>query len=222
MAAVWEHTNEARTRDCNSFMLLKIPERIRRSPRVTRALALFVALQLQDFHTFFKRFQLATPLEKSLLLKHAPTMWKAAVEMMNKGFGKQDRFELDELARWLQLSGHSEALLLCKAMNLHTETPQAKGGEGEALHVPIPAACDDSWEDAAAPVVAVVPVQRQPQQPAGFIRFKSAPLNNELDQEVTQQLLVDTARTIQRLEIEQLLSASDLVMGCTSVKAPSN
>ncbi|KAF1318050.1 Nuclear protein export factor, partial [Globisporangium splendens] len=183
-----------------SLMLLQVPERIRRSPAVKRALTLFVALQLQDFHTFFRLFSIASPLEKSLLLKHLPAMWKSSVEMMSKAFGKQDRFPLDEFATWLKLLDHIEAQVLCNAMNLHMEETQ------QSETIPSTPKVIESWEEdeaAAAPPVA---------PPVGFIRFKIAPLNGEIDRALTQRLLVDMAKRIQRLEIEeQLQSASDLV-----------
>uniref|UniRef100_K3WBH6 SAC3/GANP/THP3 conserved domain-containing protein n=1 Tax=Globisporangium ultimum (strain ATCC 200006 / CBS 805.95 / DAOM BR144) TaxID=431595 RepID=K3WBH6_GLOUD len=184
-----------------SLMLLQVPERVRRSPAVKRALTLFVALQLQDLHSFFRLFSIASPLEKSLLLKHLPAMWKSSVEMMSKAFGKQDRFPLDEFAKWLHLSGHIEAQMLCNAMNLHMEETQQLDA------VPSIPKVTESWEDgdAAALEPPVAP-------PVGFIRFKLVPLNAEIDRALTQRLLVDMAKRIQRLEIEERLqSASDLV-----------
>lgn len=176
-----------------------------------RALALFVALQTQDFHTFACNFQTSSPLEKSLLLKHLPKMWTSGVLMLNKAFGKQNQFRIEEFMKWLSLPGIDAAQRLCSAMNLHTEAPPAP--VLEALPVSSPVA-SDSWEDADVQAPSA-PVGRQPPpQPAaaGFIRFKVSPLNAELEKDTMERLLVDTAQRVFLEEVHGLHRACDLIL----------
>lgn len=182
----------------NSFLLVKVPQHTRRSAQVKRALALFVALQTQDFHAFSANFQLSRPLEKSLLLKHLPQMWTLGVQMLNKAFGKQDQFRIDEFAQWLGLSGVDAARMLCDAMNLCTEAPVPEA----------PSQASDNWEDADIQVPAA-PVVRQS---AGVIRFKVSPLNAEIDKVTIERLLLESAQRIHSEEICERQSASDLVL----------
>lgn len=175
-----------------------------------RALKLFVALQIQDFHTFTRNFQASSPLEKSLALKHLPKMWTSGVQMLNKAFGKQDQFRIEEFVKWLGLSGADAARRLCEAMNLHTEAPPAPVPETPQV---TPPAASDSWEDAEiqVPPAPVVP-QPSTQAAFGFIRFKVAPLNAEIDKDTIEQLLVAAAQRIFLEEVHGFNSASDLIL----------
>lgn len=196
--------------DSVSFMLVKVPQSIRRAAQVKRALALFVALQTQDFYGFLRSFQLATPLEKSLLLKHLPTMWRTGVQAMNKAFGKLDKFTLAEFAAWLRLSGSDAARELCRAMNLHVEKDEMEPSpppSSSSSHTPAP---PDSWENARTlvmPPPAAVPVVS-----AEFIRFKVTPLHPDMEENAKQRLVAAAAQSIHDAEVSDRLAASILIL----------
>ncbi|TYZ57739.1 hypothetical protein PybrP1_001237 [[Pythium] brassicae (nom. inval.)] len=181
-----------------SFMLVKVPGDVRRSARVKRALALFVALQTQDFGGFLRRFARATALEKSLVLKHLPAVWRTAVQAMNKAFGKLDKFPLEELAEWLRLGDADAARALCRAMELHIETAP--------LATTSVSAPPDSREH-VADTLPLAPVA------AAFVRFKVAPLRAaDMDDTAKQQLLAAAAQRIHRDELVGRVAACDVVL----------
>lgn len=188
-------------------MLVKVPRDVRRSLQVKQALTLFVALQTQDFHGFLRRFECATVLEKSLMLKHLPTVWRTAVQAMNKAFGKLDKFSLEEVAEWLRLGEADAARELCRAMELHIEKAPVAATTASAL-VPL-----DNWEHATEqlPPQSPVPV------PTEFVRFKVAPLRvADMDDATKQQLVAATAQRIHRNELMGCVTASDVILTGTS------
>ncbi|EEY54853.1 serine protease family S01A, putative [Phytophthora infestans T30-4] len=87
-----------------AWMLLKLSSRLRQLPAVQRAARAFVALQTDDFHAFFVEFYNMNMLERAASLRHFLKIWTRSLRMINKGFGKQDRFPLEELARWMGLA----------------------------------------------------------------------------------------------------------------------
>lgn len=110
-----------------AWMLLKLSPKLRKLPIVQRALRAFVALQTDDFRAFFAEFGAMSLLEQAAALRHLPKVWDRGLRMMNKGFGKQDRFPLEELARWMHLAdpeseGEGElAERLCNAMKIQAQ-----------------------------------------------------------------------------------------------------
>ncbi|KAL3670356.1 hypothetical protein V7S43_004666 [Phytophthora oleae] len=189
-----------------AWMLLKLSPNLRRLPVVQRALRSFVALQTNDFHAFFTEFNAMTLLERAVSLRHLPKVWTCSLRMMNKGFGKQDRFSLEEIARWVGLAdpqsegeGGELAERLCNALNIQTQRlpPQTRMNNDAA----------DSWE--------VVDVTSVKPSSVGFAQFKLAPLHDQIDSEAVRLLLRDiTVRFEADLARKgSLLTTTELLMG---------
>ncbi|KAG1713274.1 hypothetical protein DVH05_000994 [Phytophthora capsici] len=191
-----------------AWMLLKLSPRLRRLPAVQRALRTFAALQTDDFHAFFIEVNTMTLLERAVSLRHIPKIWTCSLRMMNKAFGKQDRFSLEEIARWLGLTdpqsegeGGELAEKLCNALNIQTQRlpPPTRVNNDVA----------DSWE-VDTDVTSVKPS-------IGFAQFKLAPLHDQIDSEAEQHLLRDiTLRFEEDLARKgSQLSTTALLMGET-------
>ncbi|RLN97604.1 hypothetical protein BBJ28_00011435 [Nothophytophthora sp. Chile5] len=192
------HADDARA---VAWSLRKLPSSLRNLPAVRRALRTFVALQTDAFHAFFTEFRAMTLLEQAAVLRHVPTVWTRSLHMLNKACGKQDRFPLEELARWLQLTdSESEggdggrAERLCNALNLQTQRlppppPPPKTSSQVA----------DSWEvdDALDGCVTSSSASETSSSSVGSVQFKLAPLKEELDSEATRLLLHDLALQIE-------------------------
>ncbi|CAH0474167.1 unnamed protein product [Peronospora belbahrii] len=111
-----------------AWMLRKHSSKLRSLPMVQRALRTCVALQTDDFNAFFIEFHAMTLLEQAASLRHLVKVWTRSLHMMNKSFGKQDRFSLEELARWMNLAdpnsqdeGGQLAERLCNGLNIQTQ-----------------------------------------------------------------------------------------------------
>ncbi|RLN91534.1 hypothetical protein BBJ28_00015803 [Nothophytophthora sp. Chile5] len=212
------HADDARA---VAWTLRKLPPSLRNLPAVGRALRTFVALQTDAFHAFFGEFRAMTLLEQAAVLRHVPTVWTRSLHMLNKACGKQDRFPLEELARWLQLTdseseGGGRAERLCNALNLQTQRlPPPPSPPKTSSQVA------DSWEadDALDGCVATSSSASETSSSAvGFVQFKLAPLKEELDPEATRLLLHDLALQIERSASGEegeaaTRTATELVMG---------
>lgn len=200
-----------------AWMLLKLSPKLRGLPVVQRALRAFVALHTDDFHAFFAEFDAMTLLERAASLHHLLKVWTRSLRMINKGFGKQDRFSLEELARWLRLTdpqseseGGELAERLCNALNIqtqhHSPPPPTRSDADDAV---------DSWEivDGLTDQVASLSVTKP--SSIGFAQFKLAPLHDQLDSDDVQLLLRDVTL---RMEDDfsgksSLLTTTELIMG---------
>ncbi|ETK82924.1 hypothetical protein F441_12024 [Phytophthora nicotianae CJ01A1] len=195
-----------------AWLLLKLSSKLRGLPMVQRALRAFVALQTDNFHAFFVEFNAMTVLERAASLRHYSKIWTRSLHMINKGFGKQDRFPLEELARWIGLvdqqsegEGGELAESLCNALNIQTQRhppPPSQTGSADVA---------DSWEvDDLSDQVASLTVTKPPS--IGFAQFKLAPLNDEIDSNTVQQLLQHVALRMENEFIENG-STTELIMG---------
>ncbi|KAG7385767.1 Heme oxygenase 2 [Phytophthora pseudosyringae] len=198
-----------------AWMLLKVSPKLRRLPAVRRALRAFVALQTDDFLTFFAEFATMTLLEKAASLRHLSKVWTRSLRMVNKGFGKQDRFPLEELARWMNLAdpqsegeGGELAERLCNALNIQTQR-----------HPPPPTRTDhtdvaESWEIVGDLTKQVASLSVKPSS-IGFAQFKLAPLHDQVDSEAVRHLLGDVALRIEAdlARKGSPLTTRELIMG---------
>ncbi|RLN51353.1 hypothetical protein BBJ29_008641 [Phytophthora kernoviae] len=205
------------------WMLRKLSPRLRRLPPVQRALRTFVALQTDDFHRFSLEFDAMSLLERAAMLRPLPRIWTRSIKMMNKAFGKQDRFPLEELARWMLLAGINndgkggkQAEKLCKALNIQTQRhpppspppalPTRVGGVDEAA---------DSWEtiDVVDGVAELVTKERTKPPSLGFAQFKLAPVHEKMDPELARMLVRDVAFRLEAVSAtKEARSMTELVM----------
>ncbi|OWZ09426.1 Serine protease [Phytophthora megakarya] len=191
-----------------AWMLLKLSPKLRRLAAVQRALRTFVALQTDDFHGFFVEFSAMTLLERAASLRHFPKVWTRSLRMINKGFGKQDRFPLEEFARWMCLAdpksegeGGELAESLCMALNIQTQRHSPPS--------PPKTIVADSWE-----IVDEVPVPTKPRS-LGFAKFKFAPLHDQMDANAVRVLLRAVALLIKSDLARKglLLTTTEMIMG---------
>uniref|UniRef100_H3HB61 SAC3/GANP/THP3 conserved domain-containing protein n=1 Tax=Phytophthora ramorum TaxID=164328 RepID=H3HB61_PHYRM len=176
-----------------AWMLLKLSPKLRSLPAVQRALRAFVAVQTDDFHAFFAEFGAMTLLERAASLRHLSKMWTHSLRMINKGFGKQDRFPLEELARWMRLAD-----------------PRS---EGEARSEQDDVA--DSWEivdDLAQPESSLSVAKPSS---IGFAQFKLAPLHDQMDSGALRPLLRAVALQMEKGLADKgaLETTTELIMG---------
>lgn len=169
-----------------------------------RVTALFVALQTHDVWRVRALYAQASALEKSLVLRHLPSLWCAGVHVMNKAFGKLDKFELSELAQWLVLPGPDAVRELCSALSVHIEEKDAAAAN--AVPSP-PQAPSESWEDS----VRTLPVPPAA-LPTSVVRFKVAPLRPTIDDATKQSLLAAAAQCIYTTDLDGVARASDVVL----------
>ncbi|KAE8901169.1 hypothetical protein PF005_g17914 [Phytophthora fragariae] len=195
------------------WMLLKLSPKLRQLPEVQRALRAFVALQTDDFHAFFAEFGAMSLLERAAALRHLPKVWDRGLRMINKGFGKQDRFPLEELARWVHLAhpdsegeGGELAERLCNAINIQT---QRHPPPVQPL-TPSDNEVADSWE-----IVDDLTLSVKKPSSIGFAQFKLSPLHERVDSEAVRLLLRDVVnRTEETLAASNaLLTTTELIVG---------
>ncbi|KAG6623418.1 Nuclear protein export factor [Phytophthora cinnamomi] len=198
-----------------AWMLLKLSPKLRKLDEVQRALRAFVALQTDDFHAFFAEFGAMSLLERAAALRHLPRVWDRGLRMINKGFGKQDRFPLEELARWMHLAdpnsegeGGELAERFCSAMNIQTQRHSPPPP-------PIPNHNDevaDTWEIVDELVSS--PSVKKPSS-IGFAQFKLAPLPDRMDPEATRPLLREVVNRIEATLAakDALWTTTELIMG---------
>lgn len=196
-----------------AWMLLKLSSRLRQLPAVQRAARAFVALQTDDFHAFFVEFYNMNMLERAASLRHFLKIWTRSLRMINKGFGKQDRFPLEELARWMGLAnpqsegdGGELAEKLCDALNIQTQRSSlpahTRMGTTDVA---------DSWEadgisDQLASLTVTNPFS------IGCVQLKLKPLYDEIDPDTVRHLLHHVALRIEG-DFAQKASTIELVMG---------
>ncbi|KAG2765513.1 hypothetical protein PC129_g9216 [Phytophthora cactorum] len=174
-----------------AWMLLKLSSKLRGRPPVQRALRAFIALQTDDFHAFFVQFNAMTMLERAASLRHFSKIWTRSLHMINKGVGKQDRFPLEELARWMCLAdpqtegeGGELAERLCNALNIqtqrHSPRPPTRTNNTDVA---------DSWEivDQISDQVASLTMTKP--SSIGFVQLKLAPLHDDVDSDTVRHLL---------------------------------
>ncbi|GMF58619.1 unnamed protein product [Phytophthora fragariaefolia] len=199
-----------------AWMLLKLSPKLRGLPEVQRALRAFVALQTENFHAFFAEFGAMSLLERAAALRHLPKLWDRALRLINKGFGKQDRFPLEELARWIHLAdpnsegeGGELAELICSAMNIQTQRypPPPPLTSSDADEVA------DSWEVIEG-LNQVSSISVKKPSSIGFVQFKLAPLHDRMDSEMVRQLVRNVANRVEAKDA--LLTTSELIMGQVS------
>ncbi|KAH7482344.1 SAC3 family protein B [Phytophthora ramorum] len=201
-----------------AWMLLKLSPKLRSLPAVQRALRAFVAVQTDDFHAFFAEFGAMTLLERAASLRHLSKMWTHSLRMINKGFGKQDRFPLEELARWMRLAdprsegeGGELAEKLCNGMNIQTQRhppppPPARSEQDDVA---------DSWEivdDLAQPESSLSVAKPSS---IGFAQFKLAPLHDQMDSGALRPLLRAVALQMEKDLADKgaLKTTTELIMG---------
>ncbi|KAI9913493.1 hypothetical protein PsorP6_006506 [Peronosclerospora sorghi] len=115
------------------WILLKLSSKLRYMSKVQRAVRTFVAYQTDNFHIFFTEMNTMTFFEQISVLRHVSKIWIRSLHMMNKSVGKQDRFPLEDLARWMNITadaGPDLAEQLCQAVNIQTQrqaTPSSIG-----------------------------------------------------------------------------------------------
>ncbi|CAI5734777.1 unnamed protein product [Peronospora destructor] len=202
-----------------AWMLRKSSLKLRATAVVQRALRTFVALQTDDFAAFFTQLNAMTLLEKAASLHHLGKVWTRSLRMINKSFGKQERFPLEELARWMNLvdphrehEGGEHAERLCNALNIQMQRHPPP---------PLPTRSDtgsvaESWEqvdDGLADQVVSLPVTKP--SSLGFAQFKLAPLHDQLDSDAAGLLLRDAALRIENNSADKcvLLTTTQLIMG---------
>ncbi|CAI5741510.1 unnamed protein product [Hyaloperonospora brassicae] len=202
-----------------AWMLLKLSSKLRGLPMVQRALRTFVAFQTDDYHAFFVEFNAMTVLERAALLHHLSKVWTRSLRMMNKAFGKQDRFPLETLARWMNLvgpqstgNGDELAAILCEALDIHTQRcpHERPSTRGDASNVA------DCWEHIDQ--VADHDASRSATKPSayGFAQFKVAPLHDQLDSNAVKLLLRDVAQRLMDNPDAAPLTATDWIMGTST------
>ncbi|CAI5734877.1 unnamed protein product [Peronospora farinosa] len=202
-----------------AWMVRKCSLKLRAMPMVQRALRTFVALQTDDFAAFFTELNAMTLLERAASLHHLEKVWTRSLRMINKSFGKQDRFPLEDLARWMNLvDRHSEhegselAERLCNALNIQTQRHRPP---------PLPTRSDtgtvaESWEqvdDGLADQVVSLSVTKP--SSLGFAQFKLAPLYDQLDSDAARLLLRGVALRIENNSADKnaLVTTTELIMG---------
>ena len=202
-----------------AWMLRKCSRQLRAMAVVQRALRTFVALQTDDFATFCTEFNAMTLLERAAALHHLEKVWTRSLRLMDKSFGKQERFPLEQLARWMNLvDRHSEheggelAERLCNALNIQTQR-----------HLPAPLSTQssvaaESWEqvdDGLADQAVSLSVTKP--SSLGFAQFKLTPLHDKLDSEATEVLLREVALRLENDSTDKsaLLPTTELIMGTT-------
>ncbi|GMF11934.1 unnamed protein product [Phytophthora lilii] len=197
-----------------AWMMLKLPSKLRGLSTVQRALRAYVAFQTDDFHAFFVELAAMPLLERAAALRHLPKVWDRSLRMMNKGFGKQDRFPLEELARWLYLAEpHSEgeggdiAERLCNALNIQTQRHSPPQIRNETEDVA------DSWEVIDGIIDQALSLPEAKPLSIGFAQFKLAPLHDQADAEVMRNLLRDVAVRMEDVAKNVPLTAAELIMG---------
>ncbi|DBA04427.1 TPA: hypothetical protein N0F65_010023 [Lagenidium giganteum] len=153
-----------------SLLLLNAKKtRAKQSEQMKRALVVFVAFQTQDFHRFFRVFSQMTIFEKLLLLRHLPSVWTSTLSLINKAFGKIDKFQLAELAQWTHLNDIEHVDMLCTSLNVHVERPT------------------DAWDDQDS---------SKPTESAYFAKFKVNPLKEDIEKLIQRKLIVHVAAIV--------------------------
>jgi hypothetical protein len=192
-----------------AWMLRKLSPKLRKLPGVQRALRAFVALQTDDYKAFLAEFGAMSLLEKAASLRHLPKIWTRSLRMVNKGFGKVDRFPLEELARWMGLAaptsegeGGELAERLCSAMNIQTQRHPPAAPPAPSIDE-----VADSWE-----VVDSVPAPVTKPSSLGFAQLKLKPLHDRLDTEAVRTVLRDVAIRVESGE-GLLPTPTELIMG---------
>lgn len=183
-----------------AWLLLKLSPTRRNLPSVQRALRTFVALQTDDFYAFVTNFAAMSMLERAVSLRHLPIVWTRSLHMMNKGLTKQDRFPLEQLARWMGLAhatseddGGKLADQLCKGLNIQTQLPLSPSSQTDS---------SDAWETNT--VVSTRSTR------TGVALFKAAPLKDHLNLETQRLLLRHIAL---QSEDGNAVQSSELIMG---------
>uniref|UniRef100_M4C0K8 SAC3/GANP/THP3 conserved domain-containing protein n=1 Tax=Hyaloperonospora arabidopsidis (strain Emoy2) TaxID=559515 RepID=M4C0K8_HYAAE len=209
------HINEPQDVAC---MLRTLSSKLRGLPMVQRALRAFVAYQTDDFLAFFVVFDTMTVLERAALLHHLSRVWTRSLRMINKAFGKQDRFPLKTLVHWMNLVGpHSTSngielvASLCNAMNIQTqrrppESSPPRSGAGNVA---------DSWENIDQLADQVVSLSESEHSFVEFATFKVAPLHDQLDSDTVQLLLRNVALEMVNIisDMDSLMTATQWIMG---------
>ncbi|KAG7395642.1 hypothetical protein PHYBOEH_003399 [Phytophthora boehmeriae] len=170
-----------------------------------------------DFHRFALEFDAMSLLERAITLRHLPRIWTCGIKMMNKAFGKQDRFPLEELARWMLLAGFKseceggeQAEKLCKALNIQAQRhpppiPPTFPQKSDAA---------DSWEAIDVHNAELVPsasTERVKLSSLGFAQFKITAVHEAPDLELARTLVHDVASCLREAKEEQ--SMTKLITG---------